>query len=221
MSESSYWHRWMTNTRAVVDFNNLFREFHQACAIPDQQGLDKVCEPRLASYVGDSIRRIHFHGLDVEMANLTVEQPSIKILKAEVQQGLNVDRSLNNRMAADYNISKNHNIFGAKWQTYSQKNDERHVLDVLDTVDHRPYLVSLTCLVESPMKLYVLNQNYSSVLFGSNDEDPVKNVVRFEANLRWFDFMNLLPVNNKHSIGQWKITDFNNVLNENSLFEDQ
>jgi len=84
MSESSYWHRWMTNSRASVDFNNLFREFHQACAIPDQQGLDKVCEPRLASYVGDSIRRIHFHGLDVEMANLTVEQPSIKILKAEV-----------------------------------------------------------------------------------------------------------------------------------------
>ena len=83
MSESSYWHRWMTNSR-TVDFNNLFREFHQACAIPDQQGLDKVCEPRLASYVGDSIRRIHFHGLDVEMANLTVEQPSIKILKAEV-----------------------------------------------------------------------------------------------------------------------------------------
>lgn len=160
MSESSYWHRWMTNSRAVVDFNNLFREFHQACAIPDQQGLDKVCEPRLASYVGDSIRRIHFHGLDVEMANLTVEQPSIKILKAEVSQGLNVDRSLNSRNASDYNINRNHNIFGAKWSTYSPKNtsnDDRHVLDVLDTENHRPYLVSLTCLVESPMKLYVLN----------------------------------------------------------------
>jgi hypothetical protein len=79
--------------------------------------------------------------------------------------------------------------------------------------------VSLTCLVESPMKLYVLNQNHSSVLFGSEDSEIVKNVVRYEANLRPIDFFNLLPVDNKMSIGEWKITDFNNVLNENPLFE--
>ena len=84
---------------------------------------------------------------------------------------------------------------------------------------HRPFLVSLTCLIESPMKLYVLNQNHSSVLFGSEDTEKVKNVVRFEANLRWFDFLNLLPVDNKKTLGDWKITDFNNVLNENALFE--
>jgi len=83
-SESSYWHRFMNNSRAVVDFNNLFREFHQACAIPSQEGLERCCEPRLAQYVGESIKRIHFHGLDIEMANLTVEQPSIRVLKAEV-----------------------------------------------------------------------------------------------------------------------------------------
>ena len=71
------------------------------------------------------------------------------------------------------------------------------------------------------MKLYVQNQNYSSVLFGSNDEESIKNVVRFEANLRWFDFLNVLPVDNKKSIGAWKITDFNNILNENQLFEDE
>ena len=100
------------------------------------------------------------------------------------------------------------------------KSDERHIFDVLDTYSHRPFLVSLTCLIESPMKLYVLNQNHSSVLFGSEDSESVKNVVRFEANLRWYDFMNLLPVNNKKSIGDWKISDFNNVLNENALFEE-
>jgi len=70
------------------------------------------------------------------------------------------------------------------------------------------------------MKLYVLNQNCSQVLFGSDDDESIKNVVRFEANLRWFDFLNLMPVNNKHSVGQWKITDYNNVLNENPMFED-
>jgi hypothetical protein len=46
----------------------------------------------------------------------------------------------------------------------------------------------------------------------------VKNVVKFEANLRWFDFLNLVPVENK-KIGEWKITDFNNVLDENLLFD--
>jgi hypothetical protein len=221
MADSSYWHKFMVNTRSIVDFNILFRKFHQACAIHDQAGLNDICEPKLASYVGDSLDRIHFHGLDVEMANLTVEQPSIKILKAEVNQGLNIDRSKNAQSTKSYIVTKNHDIFGAKWTTYAPASgDSRHVLDVLDAAAHRPYLVSLTCLIESPMKLYVLNQNHSSVLFGSEDDESIKNVVRFEANLRWFDFLNLLPVDNKHSIGDWKITDFNNVLNENPLFHE-
>jgi hypothetical protein len=38
-SESSYWHKFMVNSRAVVDFNNLFREFHQACAMSDFVGV--------------------------------------------------------------------------------------------------------------------------------------------------------------------------------------
>ena len=92
MSESAYWSLFMNNTRSVVDFNNLYREFHQGCAIPCQNTLNKVCEPRLASHVGDNLRTIHFHGLDVEMANLTVES-SIRVLKAEVSENLVVDRS--------------------------------------------------------------------------------------------------------------------------------
>ena len=60
----------------------------------------------------------------------------------------------------------------------------------------------------------------SKVLFGSDDDESIKNVVKFEANLRWFDFFNLLPVENKKSIGEWKITDFNSVMNENPLFEE-
>ena len=97
-------------------------------------------------------------------------------------------------------------------------NDERHFTDALDFHNHRPYLVSVTCLVESPMKMFVYNQNYSSVLFGSQDDESVKNIVRFEANLRWFDFYNLTSTNNKASLGDWRITDFNNVLNENPHF---
>lgn len=69
-------------------------------------------------------------------------------------------------------------------------------------------------MVESPMKLFVQNQNYSAVLFGSRDEELVKNIVRVEAQVRWLDLFKILPVNNKPQFG-WKITDFNNVLNEN------
>ena len=95
MSTSSYWHQFMTNSRSIVEFNNLFREFHQACAIPDHEMIARVCEPRLANYVSDSVKRIHFHGLDIEMANMTVEQPSIQVLKAEVHQGLSINRDEN------------------------------------------------------------------------------------------------------------------------------
>jgi len=87
-------------------------------------------------------------------------------------------------------------------------------------VDHRPYVVAVTALVESPMKLYVQNQNYSKVLFGSTDEEQVKNVVRFEANLRWTDFFRMMPTENKRP-QQWKITDFNNLMNENPLFDQE
>lgn len=150
------------------------------------------------------------------MANLTVDQPRFKVLKAEVSQNLLLDRS-KNLSRSEYNIYDKpiHNM-----KTYVPKSgDNRHVLDFLEMDSHRPYLCAVTCLVESPMKLYVQNQNFTSILFGNDNDELVKNVVRFEANLRWYDFYNLLPVNNKKSIGDWKITDFNNCLNENPMFE--
>lgn len=134
---------------------------------------------------------------------------------------MDVDRSKNLSLS-EYNVYNDHGIGGAKSKSYvTKEGDNRHFLDFLNADTHRPFLVSLTCVVDSPMKLFVYNQNYTSVLFGSKDEERVKNVVRFEANLRWFDFMNMLPVNNKKSIANWKITDFNNILNENPLFDEE
>jgi hypothetical protein len=150
MSSSAYWSIFMNNTRSIVDLNNLYRDFHQGCAIPCQHTLNRVCEGRLASHVGDNLKTIHFHGLDVEMANLTVEQPSFRVLKAEVTENLSVDRSANLPLS-EYNVGS-----GNLGPRYVKKNgDDRSVLDLLNANDHRPYLVALTCLVESPMKLYV------------------------------------------------------------------
>lgn len=91
------------------------------------------------------------------------------------------------------------------------------LFDFLDT-NCKPYLVAVTALIESPMKMFIQNQNYSNILFGSNDKELVKNVVRFEANVRWTDLLKVLPVNNKPSL-KWKITDFNNLMNENPTSE--
>ena len=46
----------------------------------------------------------------------------------------------------------------------------------------------------------------------------VKNVVRFEAQFKWLDLCKIINVDNK-APQHWKITDFNNVLNENPYFE--
>lgn len=195
----------------------MFREFHQSCAIPDYEGIDKVCEGKLANYVSDSVKLIHFHGMDIEMANLTVTQPSIKVLKVEVNKGLHYERD-SNLSNSEYTVAHS-SVLGAKFDTYSpmEEKDGRHWLDWLDK-NHKPYNVQVTTLIESPMKMYILNQNHSQILFGNKDQDSVKNVVKFEANLRWHDFFHMLPVDNKPSIGPWKITDFNNVLNENPHF---
>jgi hypothetical protein len=210
LPSSNYWHKFVYNN-ASYEINKLFREFHQACALPDYEDLDKLCEGKLAEYVKESVRRIQFHGLDIEMANLTVDQPKIKLLKVEVSHGISVDRA-SNKPQSQYTVTKG-SLFGAPQTVYTPKNDTRHFLDNLD-YNYKPYVVAATLLVESPMKLFVQNQNFSAVLFGSTDEEIVKNVVRVETQVRWLDLFKILPVENKVQFG-WKITDFNNVLNEN------
>lgn len=210
VAPGSYWDRFVRNN-ATYEINRLFREFHQACALPDYELISSTCEGKLAQYVNESLRRIHFHGLDVEMANLTVEQPRLKVLKVELSHGLSVDRA-QNKPASEYTASKS-SLLGAPLTVYAPKPDTRDWLDHLDYT-HKPYVVAATLLVESPMKLFVQNQNFSSVLFGSTDEELVKNVVRVETQVRWLDLFKVLGTANKPQLG-WKITDFNNVLNEN------
>ena len=84
LSSNSLWHQFVFNTSNIFDFNNLYREFHQYCALPDYEGISKICEGKLGDYVKESVKRIHFHGLDVEMANLTIVQPTFKLLKVEI-----------------------------------------------------------------------------------------------------------------------------------------
>lgn len=213
-SAGAYWSNFVKYSRSEVDFNILFREFHQYCSVPDDIGINRICEGKLAEAVNQSVTRIHFHGLDVEMANLTVNQPNMKVLNVELHHGLNVERN-QNASKDDYSISES-SILGAPTKYYVPKNDQRHVLDNCSP-KHKPYVIAVTMLIESPMKMFVQNQNYSKILFGSEDQEHVKNVVRFEANVTYWDLLKVFPVDNKPSL-KWKITDFNNLMNENPYF---
>jgi hypothetical protein len=83
----------------------------------------------------------------------------------EIFHGLEVNRA--NNKPADAYVATKSSIMGAPCTYYAPaENDTRHWLDFLES-DYKPYLVAVTATVESPMKLYVQNQNFTSVLFGS------------------------------------------------------
>jgi len=93
-SPSGFWKSWDDRTKSSVCFNSLYRDFHQACALPDAPLLKRCCESNLAAAVNASVNRIHFHGLDIEMANLCVEN-KITVINVEIFHGLDRDRSVN------------------------------------------------------------------------------------------------------------------------------
>ena len=133
-------------------------------------------------------------------------------MSVEINHGLDIERK-NNAALEDYDITKS-SIIGTPCTYYVPKNKPR---DLIDGYDAAPYSVAVTALIDSPMKLFVQNQNYSKILFGSDDAEMCTNVVRFEANMKWTDLFRVLPVYNKPSL-KWKITDFNNLMNENPHF---
>ena len=148
-----YWATYAKNSGAFTEFNNLFREFHQSCALHDKEGIEKICEGKLAQAINESLDRIHFHGLDMEMANLTVES-NIQVLKVEVSYGISLERAQNGN-AEDW-IKNESTLLGAPCTYYTPVEDKRDILDGL-AVEHKPYNVAITALIDSPMKLFVQN----------------------------------------------------------------
>lgn len=148
------------------------------------------------------------------MANLTVVQPNIQILKVEVSHGIGVERDANGT-AEDWNVSQS-SLLGAPCTYYTPTNDQRDCIDGLDG-DYKPYNIAVTAMIDSPMKLFVMNQNYSKILLGNDNDELAKNVVRFETNVSWTELFDVLPTFNKPP-RDWKITDYNNLMNENPQF---
>jgi hypothetical protein len=63
-----------------------------------------------------------------------------------------VTRSANGTQG-DYSVTES-TLMGAPSTHYVHNNDQRHVFDFLEE-SHKPYLVAVTALIESPMKMYV------------------------------------------------------------------
>ena len=173
--------------------------------------METFVESRLQSYLENSIGQISYHGLDLEMANLTVKQPKIEILDVELTHGLPLDAK-DRLPREEYDVTED-TFLGAKCTTYSQKNGRKHgILDNLNT-EYKPYVLTTTPLIQSPMKLFVWNQNRTAVLFGNQEPDLASNIVKFSVALRLNDFKSVLPIPNKpRLIDDMIITDFNNVM---------
>ena len=209
--DSGFWHTFINNREMMIDFNQRFREFHQACAIPDYEWMNTFVESRLQSYLENSIGQISYHGLDLQMANLTVDQPKIDILDVELTHGLPLDTK-DRLPREEYDVVEG-SFMGAKCTTYTEKGGKKHsLLDNFDT-SYKPYVMTTTALIHSPMKLFVYNQNRTSVLFGNQETDLATNIVKFAVPLRLNEFKSVLPIPNKpRLIDDMRITDFNNVM---------
>ena len=210
---SGFWHTFINNRELMIDFNQRFREFTQAVAIPDIEWLEHICEPRLAEYLSVSIESIEGSGMDIEMANLTIKQPRIDLLNVELTHGLPLNRDERGPREA-YNVTEG-SFLGAKCTTFSPKEGKRHSLIENIHQDYKPYVLSVTTLVQSPMKLYVLNQDKTKIIFGNDSKETTENIVKFEVALRLWDFHSILPVPNKPRLVEGvKIVDWNGVMNQ-------
>lgn len=90
------------------------------------------------------------------MANLTVK-PTIKPIKVEVFNNLSLERADN---SFDMKSSSKSKLLGAPLtQFVNPKNDTRNGFwdNFLNPQEHKPYVVAITCVVESPMKLNIQN----------------------------------------------------------------
>lgn len=132
----------MKNRELLQDFDEVYRNFHQAVAIPDYPWLQKILEPWFYGFMSNSINNIQKHGMDFEMANLRVRSDKHEILKVELTHGLPLNR--NQRHSWDsYDVSEG-SLFGAKCTTYTLKNGPKH--SFLDNmfVNYKPYNLAVT-----------------------------------------------------------------------------
>jgi len=206
--------QYLKNMLLLQDYNSIFRDFLQSCALKNSDGLNLTCEPRLRKYIEANLTSINRLGYNMELESLKIMQ-DYKVLRVEIYKNFNIDRQTNKALD-NYNLSKIKTPLGPLIVAHEKGND--HSLQK----NPQPFILATTMLVQSPMKMAFFNQNLSKKLHGRPEEERINYVVRFESKFNYSDFGWILPTQNKPKrLRQTKITDFNNVLRGNPYFENK
>jgi hypothetical protein len=89
------------------------------------------------------------------------------LLDVQVFKDLDIERDANLASKDQYYSVTQSSMFGANLHCFFKDQIDTIIDKNFMKADHKPYLLQVTMLVESPMKLYILNQNHSKVIFGS------------------------------------------------------
>jgi hypothetical protein len=206
--------QYLKNMLLLQDYNSIFRDFLQSCALSNPNGLGLTCEPRLKRYVQANLATINRLGYNMEIESLKIMQ-DYKILRVEIYKNLNMERD-SNKSHDNYSFNKLPTPLGPLVVAHEKGNDHSIVKSP------RPFILATTMLVQSPMKMAFFNQNLTKKLHGRPEDEKINYVVRFESQFSYSDFGWILPTQNKpNRLRNTRITDFNNVLRGNPFFENK
>jgi hypothetical protein len=207
--------KFLKNNLFLQEYDTILREFFQATAQMNMNGLKLNLENRLMDYFLHHISPVKRDGYQIDIENLKIKQ-NYKLLRLEIYKNLSLNR-YENRPFKNYTFSQSRlNPLGSHCILTETGVDKSYF------TNNQPYILATTMIVETPMSLAIFNQNRSRKLFGGNDGRNNVYVVRFESQLNFSDFLWILPTQNKPSrLRSTRITDFNNVLRGNPYFTEK
>jgi len=214
----NYWKMFLNNRGCYNDFSFLYRELHQWFALKDYNGIKYLCEGKLSNKLTNILKEITRNGFDLEMTDISNQQPNLKILEVEAFKNIEIEREKNFNYNSELREGR---LWGFGPQIFFAQPHNKNE-DIIDWIqdDYKPYLVSVTVLFNSKMRLLLYNQDRTKILKGEKSEDTGKNIVKFEIKLKPWEFFRILPVDNKPPLRRnWIITDFNYILKGNDYFK--
>lgn len=203
--------QYLKNMLLLQDYNNIFRDFLQSCALNDNDGLELTCESRFKQCLQSNLNPIITKGYNFEIDSLRILQ-NFQILNIEIFKNLKVNR-FENKELNKYEFKLSATPLGPMVIAHEIGND--HSL----AKDHKPFILATTMLVKTPMKMAIFNQNLKKKIHGLPEDQVTEYVVRFESQFSYSDFFWILPTQNKPKrLRSTKIADFNNIMRGNPFF---
>jgi hypothetical protein len=210
-SDNGWKLKYLKNMNLLEEYNTLFRDYLQSCALFQPKGLKLTCEERFYDAVTKNLNELKLLGYQLEIDTLTTRQ-EYSLLRLEVYKNLKINR-YENKNYSHYTFSKNASPIG----DITVANHLNEDLSIAN--NQKPFILAATMRVRSPMKIAIYNQNMTRKIYGDDAEKTIDYVVRFETMMNFSDFTWILPNPNKPSrLRLTKITDFNNMLRGNPYF---